>query len=239
MPKQYTGGDLLYKIGNVLNNPNLVKVKEKGSFIVLEEKSPIVYPDDKSQGYLRHQTDIKKHQVICNVGSCPIIIKPEKYLLDVGEKTVAKNGGGLLKKGGNEKEPTEMPEFVGQGYILSQFTDNHIHILDMSEWSEQLSVDENAFVACEAGIKHKIVSKASLSSAVGTKGNNIGLSGKGFVCIESPVSENMLTTIVLEKDVLRLQSGKALAWSSTLNFAVEATAVGLVDVFSGSGKIIF
>lgn len=229
----------MYKIGNVLNNPNLIKVQEKGSFIVLEEKTPIVYPDDKSQGYLRNQTDIKKHQLICNVGSCPIIMKPEKYLFDVGEKAIAKNGGGLLKKGGNEKEPTEMPEFVGQGFILSQFTDNHIIILDMSEWSEQLSVDENAFVACEAGIKHKIISKASLSSAVGTKGNNIGLSGKGYVCIESPIPENMQVTLVLEKDILRLQSGKALAWSSTLNFTVETTAVGLVDVFSGSGKIIF
>lgn len=229
----------MYKIINVLNNSNLVKVKEKGSFIIMQEKEPVVYPEDKSQGYLRYQTEMTKQQLICNVGSCPIIIKPDAYLFDVGEKAISKNSGGLLKKGSNEKEVSEMPEFVGQGYILSKQTDHSILIFDMSEWAEQLTVDENAFLACESGIKHKIISKASLSSAVGTKGNNIGLAGKGFVCIESPIPENMLTTIVLEKDVLRLQSGRALAWSSTLNFSVESTAVGAVEVFSGSGKIIF
>ena len=106
------------------------------------------------------------------------------------------------------------------------------------------------FIACESSLKHKAVMRSTFSSAVaGNEGLfNLGLQGKGVVCLESPVPKGELVEITLEDDVLKVDGNQVIAWSGSLKFTVErsgksligsaASGEGLVNTYRGTGKVL-
>ena len=88
------------------------------------------------------------------------------------------------------------------------------------------------------------------SAALGNEGLfNLGLQGKGIVCLESFCPREELVEITLDNDVLKIDGSMAIAWSGSLNFTVErsgksllgsaVSGEGLVNVFRGTGKVLF
>ena len=92
--------------------------------------------------------------------------------------------------------------------------------------------------------------RSNFSSAVaGNEGLfNLGINGKGIVCLETPCPKEELIEITLQDDVLKVDGNMAIAWSGSLNFTVErsgkslvgsaASGEGLVNVFRGTGKVL-
>ena len=97
---------------------------------------------------------------------------------------------------------------------------------------------------------HKAVMRSNISSAVaGGEGLfNLGISGSGILCLESPCPREELIEINLVDDVLKIDGNMAVAWSQSLEFTVErsgktligsaASGEGLVNVYRGTGKVL-
>lgn len=77
---------------------------------------------------------------------------------------------------------------------------------------------------------------------------NLGIKGKGIVCIESPVPENELIEITLNDDALKINGDMAIAWNGNLEFTVERSGKsllvsaisgeGLVNIYRGTEKVL-
>jgi len=92
--------------------------------------------------------------------------------------------------------------------------------------------------------------RTNLSSAVaGGEGLfNLGISGRGVLCLESFCPREELVEVVLKDDVLKVDGNMAIAWSGSLEFTVErsgksligsaASGEGLVNVYRGTGKVL-
>jgi uncharacterized protein (AIM24 family) len=99
-------------------------------------------------------------------------------------------------------------------------------------------------------LKQTLVPRSNLSSAVmGGEGLfNLGVQGKGTLCLESVCPKEELIEIELQDDVLKVDGNMAIAWSGSLEFTVErsgkslvgsaASGEGLVNVYRGTGKIL-
>ena len=224
----------MHKIINVLDNPNFLTVESMGAFTLIEHQ--VDFYD--SEGY----SDTKKMQLIGDINKSPIATQAQCVQWTVGEIVVTPPG----KKTG--RDVTAKVEYDGSGYLITKATEDHMFLLDMKDWNEQLLVDDTYFVACEAALRQKLMPRNTLSSAVsGGKGQfNFALAGKGIVCLKTPVSVDALTTIVLEKDMLRVEENRLVAWSASLIFNVEASGEsasgssggGFVHVLRGSGRAL-
>ena len=92
--------------------------------------------------------------------------------------------------------------------------------------------------------------RSNISSAIaGNEGLfNLGIEGKGTLCIESPCPQEELIEIELNNDVVKIDGNMAIAWSGSLEFTVErsgktlvgsaASGEGLVNVYRGTGKVL-
>ena len=89
-------------------------------------------------------------------------------------------------------------------------------------------LDDGLFLACDSALKHKAVMRSNLSSALaGNEGLfNLGISGNGVVCLETPCPREELIEIELEDDVLKIDGNMAIAWSGSLDFTVERSESG-------------
>lgn len=226
----------MYKIDNIENNKNLSMTaismremsEEKSAFFIIEQKTP-VYPEVGIQ-----------RQILCDINKYPVATQQNMLQWSVGEIAVIPPG----KKGIGEREATVKPIYAGKGFVMLKPTTDYLIVLRTADWiQEQLTVDDMYFVACDDGLKKQLKPKNNLSSAVaaGRGQNALGVSGKGIVIIKSPVPENMLTTIRMEKDVLCVEEGKLLAWSSQLIFSVDAQEDGsgkYMYTLRGSGRAI-
>ena len=87
------------------------------------------------------------------------------------------------------------------------------------------------------------------SAAAGNEGLfNLGISGSGVLCLESPCPMEELVEITLQNDVVKIDGSMAIAWSGSLDFTVErsgktligsaASGEGLVNVYRGTGKVL-
>lgn len=215
----------MYKIENVLNHSDVKTIGNSGSFKIIE------YKDFVTGNVVR--------QVICDINNSPVVIEPSRYLWEVGEMVISKNSGAFTELFKKTTETETKPEYNGQGYLMLKPTEKYVTVVKMSDWQEQLTIDEAVFMAGEAGLKMKCSSKSGLSSVTTAKGNTMAFSGKGHVCIELPYKEEDLVKITIEKDVFKLEHGRAIMWSSALTYAVENNPGGMIDVFRGSGKILF
>lgn len=247
----------MFKITNFLENDDIKIKQEMGPFKIIEYKKDLsVDPSSAQVAYFASEMNVRKRQIVCEVGKSNITLQAGAMQWTVGSvaaTTGIKGVGDLIGKafrGAVTKESAIKPEYKGNGIIVTEPTYKHLIISNISEWNGKVILDDGIFVACDAQLKHKTAMRTTFSSAVaGNEGMfNLSLEGRDecFV-IESPVPMEELIEVTLENDEIKIDGPLALAWSSTLEFTVErsgksligsaASGEGLVNVYRGTGKI--
>ena len=244
-------------INNLLENPNIRPLEEKGAFQVLEyTKDLSVTPDTAINAYYASRMNIRKHQVLCNLGISPVTVQAgamQWMFGDVQMTSGVRGAGDLFGKmvrGRASGESAIKPEYTGTGLVMLEPTFKHILLESVEDWGGSLVVEDGMFLACESSIQQKLVARSNLSSAAaGGEGLfNLALNGRGVVCLESRVPRGELIEFILDDDVLKIDGSFAIAWSGSLNFTVErsgksligsaASGEGLVNVYRGTGRVL-
>ena len=247
----------MYQINNLTNNDDVKVLEELGAFQVIEYQRDLsVTPDSAQQAFFCHEMNVRKRQVICDLSKADVTLQAGAMQFSVGNvnaTTGVKGVGDLLGKtlrGSVTGESAIKPEYVGDGTLVLEPTYKHILLLDVADWNGAIVLDDGLFLACESTLKHKAVMRSNLSSAaLGKEGLfNLGIQGKGVLCLESVCPREELIEITLQNDVLKVDGNMAIAWSGSLDFTVErsgktligsaASAEGLVNVYRGTGKVL-
>lgn len=247
----------MFKINNFTNNDDVKIIDQKGAFSVVEYQRDLsVNPENAVTAYFCSEMNVRKRQVVCNVSQSNITLQAgamQWMAGDVKATTGIKGVGDFFSKTLRSQVTSESaikPEYTGNGMLVLEPTYAHIILLDLDEWNNSIVLDDGLFLACEANIKHKTVMRSNFSSAVaGNEGLfNLGLVGKGIVCLESACPKEELIEVELQNDVLKVDGNLAIAWSGTLDFTVErsgksligsaASGEGLVNVYRGTGKVL-
>ena len=206
--------------------------------------------------YFSNLMNVRKRQVICNLAKSPVTIQAGAMQWMIGNAnatTGIKGAGDLFSKmvrGKVTGESAIKPEYTGTGEIILEPTYKHILLINLEEWNNSIVLDDGLFLACESNLKQKAVMRSNISSAVaGNEGLfNLGIEGKGVICLESPCPQEELIEVELQNDVVKIDGNMAIAWSGSLEFTVErsgktligsaASGEGLVNVFRGTGKVL-
>ncbi|WP_461809711.1 AIM24 family protein [Faecalimonas sp.] len=247
----------MYKISNFTNNDDVKILNTLGPFTVVEYQRDLsVSPNDAQKAYFCNEMNVRKRQVICELSKASITLQAgamQWMVGDVNATTGLKGVGDLIGKAVRGKisgESAIKPEYKGSGTLVLEPTYKHILLLDLAEWNNSIVLDDGLFLACDAQLKHKVVMRSNLSSAVaGNEGLfNLGIVGDGVVCLETPCPWEELIEITLQDDVLKVDGNMAIAWSGSLNFTVErsgkslagsaVSGEGLVNVYRGTGKVL-
>ena len=247
----------MYRIKNFMENDDVNVIDSLGAFSVVEyQKDLSVMPETAMEAYYASQMNVRKRQVVCDVEKANVTVQAgamQWMVGDVKATTGLKGVGDLFGKavrGSVTGESAIKPEYTGSGTLVLEPTYKHILLVDLDDWNGSIVLDDGLFLACEATLKHKAVMRSNFSSAVaGNEGLfNLGIQGRGVVCLESPCPRVELVEITLEKDVLKVDGNFAIAWSGSLDFTVErsgksligsaASGEGLVNVYRGTGKVL-
>ena len=247
----------MYQIKNFTDNDDIKTLDTLGAFSVIEYQRDLsVAPEAAMMAYYCNAMNVRKRQVICDVSRSPVTVQAGAMQWTVGNvnaTTGVKGIGDLIGKafrGSVTGESAIKPEYTGSGMLVLEPTYKHIILLDVSEWNGGIVLDDGLFLACESTLKHKTVARSNLSSAVaGNEGLfNLGITGKGILCLESDCPREELVEITLDNDVLKVDGNMAIAWSGSLSFTVErsgksligsaASGEGLVNVYRGTGKVL-
>ena len=247
----------MYQIRNFFENDDVKIIDSFGAFAVVEyQKDLSVMPETAMLAYYASQMNVRKRQVVCDVGKSNVTVQSgamQWMVGDVRATTGLKGVGDLFSKavrGSVTGESAIKPEYTGTGTLVLEPTYKHILLVDLKDWNGSIVLDDGLFLACESTLKHKAVMRSNVSSAVlGNEGLfNLGLQGYGVVCLESPCPREELVEIWLDNDVLKVDGNHAIAWSGSLNFTVERsgkTLIGsaasgddLVNVYRGTGKVL-
>ena len=247
----------MYQVRNFTNNDDVKVLDSLGAFTVVEyQKDLSVTPETAALAYYCNIMNVKKRQVVCDVGASSITTQSGAMQWTVGNvnaTTGVKGVGDLFGKalrGSVTGESAIKPEYKGTGMLVLEPTYKHILLIDVADWNGSIVLDDGLFLACESTLKHKAVMRSNFSSAVaGNEGLfNLGITGKGVLCLESFCPKEELIEITLDNDVLKVDGNMAIAWSGSLNFTVErsgktlvgsaASGEGLVNVYRGSGKVL-
>ena len=247
----------MYQIKNFRDNDDIRVLQELGPFTVIEYLRDLsVTPASAQQAYFCNEMNIRKRQVIAQVGPANITLQAgamQWMVGDVGATTGIKGVGDLFGKAVRGKvtgESAIKPEYTGNGMLVLEPTYKYLLLIDVGQWGGSIVIEDGMFLACDAALKHKAVMRSTFSSAVaGNEGLfNLGLNGNGVVCLESTVPQEELIEIELQDDVLKIDGNMAIAWSNTLQFTVErsgksligsaASGDGLVNVYRGRGKVL-
>ena len=247
----------MYKIKNFTNNDDVKILKELGPFKVIEYQRDLsVTPATAQISYFSNLMNVRKRQVICELSKSSITVQAGAMQWMVGNAnatTGIKGVGDLFSKAVRGKvtgESAIKPEYTGTGEIILEPTYHHILLLDLSEWNQSIVLDDGLFLACESTLKQKAVMRSNISSAIaGNEGLfNLGIEGKGILCLESPCPQEEVIEVELENDVVKIDGNLAIAWSGSLEFTVErsgktlvgsaASGEGLVNVYRGTGKVL-
>lgn len=247
----------MYQIRNFFDNNDVKVTDSLGAFSVVEYQRDLsVMPETSMMAYYCSQMNVRKKQVVCDVAKAPIILQAgamQWMAGDVRATTGVKGVGDLFSKslrGSVTGESAIKPEYTGSGTLVLEPTYKHILLIDVADWNGSVVLDDGLFLACEGSLKHKAVMRSNFSSAVaGGEGLfNLGIQGRGVLCLESPVPKEELIEIQLDNDVLKVDGSFAIAWSGSLDFTVErsgksligsaASGEGLVNVYRGTGKVL-
>lgn len=248
----------MYKVKNFTDNNDIKILKQMGPFTVVEYLRDLsVTPMTAEVSYFSNLMNVRKRQVICNLAVSPVTVQSgsmQWMIGNVNATTGIKGVGDLFSKAVREKvtgESAIKPEYTGNGQMILEPTYKHIILLNLEEWNGSIVLDDGLFLACESKLQQKAVMRTNISSAIaGNEGLfNLGILGNGVLCIESPCPEEELIEIELENDVLKIDGNMAIAWSGSLEFTVErsgkslvgsaASGEGLVNVYRGTGKVLF
>ena len=247
----------MYQIKNFFDNNDVKVIDNLGAFSVIEYQRDLsVMPETSMMAYYCSEMNVRKKQVVCDVAKSPIILQAgamQWMAGDVRATTGVKGVGDLFSKslrGSVTGESAIKPEYTGNGTLVLEPTYKHILLVDLADWNGSIVLDDGLFLACEGSLKHKAVMRSNFSSAVaGGEGLfNLGIQGRGVLCLESPVPREELVEIQLDNDVLKVDGNFAIAWSGSLDFTVErsgksligsaASGEGLVNVYRGTGKVL-
>lgn len=247
----------MYKVKNFTGNNDIQILKQMGPFTVIEYVRDLsVTPMTAQTSYFSNLMNVRKRQVICNLAKSPVTIQAGAMQWMIGNAnatTGIKGAGDLFSKmvrGKVTGESAIKPEYTGTGEIILEPTYKHILLINLEEWNNSIVLDDGLFLACESNLKQKAVMRSNISSAVaGNEGLfNLGIEGKGVICLESPCPQEELIEVELQNDVVKIDGNMAIAWSGSLEFTVErsgktligsaASGEGLVNVFRGTGKVL-
>lgn len=247
----------MYKVKNFTDNNDIQILKQMGPFTVIEYVRDLsVTPMTAQTSYFSNLMNVRKRQVICNLTKSPVTIQAGAMQWMIGNAnatTGIKGAGDLFSKmvrGKVTGESAMKPEYTGTGEIVLEPTYKHILLINLEEWNNSIVLDDGLFLACESNLKQKAVMRSNISSAVaGNEGLfNLGIEGKGVICLESPCPQEELIEVELQNDVVKIDGNMAIAWSGSLEFTVErsgktligsaASGEGLVNVFRGTGKVL-
>lgn len=247
----------MYQIRNFMDNDDIRTLDSRGAFTILEYQRDLsVAPENAMLAYFSNEMNVRKRQVVCDLSRSNVTVQAGAMQWMVGNvnaTTGVKGIGDLFGKairGSVTGESAIKPEYTGDGILVLEPTYKHLILLDVAEWNGSIVLDDGLFLACESSLKHKAVARSNFSSAVaGNEGLfNLGISGKGIVCLESDCPKEELVEIELNNDVLKVDGNMAIAWSGALDFTVErsgksligsaASGEGLVNVYRGTGKVL-
>ncbi|MBR3607762.1 MAG: AIM24 family protein [Lachnospiraceae bacterium] len=247
----------MYQINNFTNNDDIKILGELGAFSVIEYQRDLsVMPGEAITAYYASQMNVKRRQVVCDISKSNVTVQAgamQWMAGDVKATTGIKGVGDLLGKavrGSVTGESAIKPEYTGTGTLVLEPTYKHILLIDVADWDGSVVLDDGLFLACESTLKHKAVMRSNLSSAaLGKEGLfNLGIQGKGILCLESHCPKEELIEITLQNDVLKVDGNFAICWSGSLDFTVErsgksligsaASGEGLVNVYRGTGKVL-
>lgn len=247
----------MYSVKNFFDNDDVKVINEMGPFKVVEYQRDLsVTPSSAAVAYYCNEMNVRKRQVVCQVGPANITLQAGAMQWTVGgvnATTGVKGVGDLFGKalrGSVTGESPIKPEYTGNGLLVLEPTYKHILLIDVTDWGGSIVLDDGLFLACESRLKHKAVMRSNFSSAVaGNEGLfNLGIQGNGILCLESECPREELVEIVLDNDVLKVDGNMAIAWSGSLDFTVErsgksligsaASGEGLVNVYRGTGKVL-
>ncbi len=247
----------MYQIKNFIGNDDIKVTNKLGAFTVIEYQRDLsVMPSESLIAYYCNAMNVRKRQVICDLSQSDIILQAGAMQWTVGNvnaTTGVKGVGDLFGKairGSVTGESAIKPEYTGDGTLVLEPTYKHILLVDLADWNGSIVLDDGLFLACDSTLKHKAVARSNISSAVaGNEGLfNLGIVGRGILCLESPCPKEELVEITLDNDVLKVDGNMAIAWSGSLDFTVErsgktligsaASGEGLVNVYRGTGKVL-
>lgn len=247
----------MYQIKNFMDNDDVKVIDSMGAFSVIEYQRDLsVTPETAMMAYYASQMNARRKQVVCDISKSNVTVQAGAMQWQAGDvraTTGIKGVGDLFGKairGSVTGESAIKPEYTGFGTLVLEPTYKHILLLDVSDWNGSVVLDDGLFLACESTLKHKAVMRSNLSSAVaGNEGLfNLGIQGKGILCLESHCPKEELVEITLNNDVLKVDGNYAIAWSGSLEFTVErsgkslmgsaASGEGLVNVYRGTGKVL-
>ena len=247
----------MYEIKNLFDNDDIKVLNTLGCFTVIEYQRDLsVMPEDAQTAYFCSEMNVRRRQVICDVGKSNVTLQAGSMQWTVGSvaaTTGIKGVGDFFNKairGSVTGESAIKPEYTGNGVLVLEPTYKHIILIDVADWNGAIVLDDGLFLACESTLGHKAVMRSNISSAVaGGEGLfNLGISGSGILCLESPCPREELIEINLVDDVLKIDGNMAVAWSQSLEFTVErsgktligsaASGEGLVYVYRGTGKVL-
>ena len=247
----------MYQIKNFFDNDDVKVIDQMGTFTVVEYQRDLsVTPETAMGAFYSSQMNVRKKQVVCDLSKANVTLQAGAMQWMVGNvnaTTGVKGVGdffGKAMRGSVTGESAIKPEYTGDGTLVLEPTYRHILLVDVSDWNGSIVLDDGLFLACESTLSHKAVMRSNLSSAVaGNEGLfNLGIQGKGILCLESPCPREELIEITLNNDVLKVDGNFAIAWSGSLDFTVErsgksligsaASGEGLVNVYRGTGKVL-
>ena len=247
----------MYQIKNFQDNDDVRTVDQLGPFTVIEYLRDLsVMPGSAMTAYYCNEMNVRKRQVLCDLGQADITIQAgamQWMVGDVKATTGVKGVGDLLGKAIRGKATGESaikPEYTGSGTLVLEPTYKHLILMDAAEWTGSVVLDDGLFLACDSRLQHKAVMRSNFSSAVaGGEGLfNLSLNGTGVFCIESDCPKEEFVEITLKDDVLTVDGNFEIAWSNSLQFTVErssksligsaASGEGLVNVYRGTGKVL-
>ena len=247
----------MFRINNFTNNDDIRTIDTMGAFTVIEYLRDLsVLPEQAQVAYYCNAMNVRRRQVICDLSKANITLQSGAMQWTVGNvnaTTGVKGVGDLFNKalrGSVTGESAIKPEYTGEGYLVTEPTFHHILLLNLDDWNGSVVLDDGLFLACESSLQHKAVMRSNISSAVaGGEGLfNLGITGKGILCLESPSPKEELIEIELNNDVLKVDGNMAIAWSGSLEFTVErsgksligsaASGEGLVNVYRGTGRVL-
>ncbi len=247
---------IMFYINNLTNNDDVKTIAALGAFSVIEYQRDLsVMPANAQLAYYCNAMNVRKRQVLCDLRKGNVTLQAGAMQWSAGNvnaTTGIKGVGDFLNKAVRGKvtgESAIKPEYTGNGLLVLEPTYKHILLMDVAEWGS-IVLDDGLFLACESTLNHQAIMRSNLSSAVaGGEGLfNLGLTGKGVVCLESYCPKEELVEIVLQDDVLKVDGNMAIAWSGSLEFTVErsgksligsaASGEGLVNVYRGTGKVL-
>lgn len=242
-----------------LENENRKFVKNIDNFHVLEYvQDASVSPMNATNEYFMSKMNVRRRQIVIDIDkdhSAVIQAGAMQWMGGNVQATAGVKGIGDLfgkaLKGAVTKESAVKPEYVGEGCLVLEPTYKYLILQDVSKWGNAgMTIEDGMFLACDSNVKHNVVARKNLSSAVlGGEGLfNLSLQGSGIVALECNVPEEELIEIELENDELKIDGNMAVCWSSNLDFTVERTTKtlvgsavsgeGLVNVYRGTGKVL-